>query len=115
MKQITAGIGLIFMVIFGLAAPDLAFGNDSSVRVAQLDRLSPAERERVMRNYEKYQRLPPAEREKMKEQYRQYQQAPPAEKEKLNEKYHRYEQMSPEVKRNLENYIHEKMKIRKTR
>ena len=71
-------------------------------QVAQIERLSPEERERVKKNYEEFKKLSPEEKMKLKQKYLQFQQATPEERVRLKENYRRFENMIPEDRRNLE-------------
>ncbi len=71
-------------------------------RVAQIERLSPEERERVKKNYEEFKKLSPEEKMRLKEKYLQFKQASPEEKERLRENYRHFENMKPEEHRDME-------------
>jgi hypothetical protein len=71
-------------------------------RVAQVERLSPEERERVKKNYEEFKKLSPEEKNRLKQRYQEFKNTPPGEKERIREKYHQFENMTPEERQQLE-------------
>jgi hypothetical protein len=83
----------------------LASGASAGWRVAQVERLSPEERERVKKNYEEFKKLSPEEKNRLKQRYQEFKNTPSGEKEKIREKYHQFENMTPEERQNLENNL----------
>ncbi len=85
--------------VYAQSSPDSLFATDDFPRIARsdwsgtpLERLSPEEREKVKKNYERFKNLPPQERERIRENFKQWKQMPPEEKQKLRD---RYEKMKP--------------------
>ena len=61
----------------------------SSIGVGAADwgRLTPKEKDRIQRNYQRWQRLAPQDKNHLREEWERYQRLPPAERERIKERY----------------------------
>jgi hypothetical protein len=76
-------------------------------------RLSPEEKERVRREYERFQQLPEQDRDRVHERYRRWQSLQPEQRRQLRENYENYRDLGPgERQRFDEGYRHWKKKER---
>jgi hypothetical protein len=78
---------LIFLtLVLGLALPLLAgraIGAEDSWR-----NLSPREKERVQRNYQRWKNLPPRDKEHLREEWNRYQRLPKDQQERLKQRFY---------------------------
>ena len=101
MIKIFTGI-LILLLINVSPLLKFSFAGSSDLRMAQMEHLSPEERERVKKNYEEFKKLSPEDKNRLKQNYMQFKQAPPEERERLRQNYKRFENMTPEEHRQME-------------
>ncbi len=66
------------------------------------EELSPEERQRALRNFQRYRSLPESSRKRMDRSYESWQQLDKRERERVQRNYERYRKMSPEERRNFE-------------
>lgn len=66
-------------------------------------RLSPEERAKARRNYERFQQLPEKDREQIHERYQRWQNLQPEQREQLRENYESYRGLNPTERERFEN------------
>ncbi|HEY8518023.1 MAG TPA: DUF3106 domain-containing protein [Candidatus Binatia bacterium] len=66
------------------------------------EEMSAAERQKALRNFQRYQSLPESSRRRMDQSYENYKRLDPRERERVQRNYQKYRQMSPEQRRNFE-------------
>lgn len=62
-----------------------------------MERMSPEERKRIRKNYEKFKTLPPQERERIRQNFREWRQLPPEKQQRLREQYRKMDPPTPPV------------------
>ncbi len=66
-------------------------------------RLSPEERARARRNYERFQQLPEKDRQGIHERYQRWQNFRPEQRERLRENYESYRDLNPTERQRFDN------------
>ena len=61
--------------------------------------LSPRERERAWRNYQRFETLPPARRESLEQRYQRFRAMPPDERARVRRNYETYRGLPPDGQR----------------
>lgn len=88
-RKIAEGIAVLLLGA-ALAGPASA----GPMRFAQSwDQLSPSERERAMRNYQRYQKLPEEQRRQLDQSYERWRGMNPGEQERVRRNYQSYRQL----------------------
>jgi hypothetical protein len=87
----------IFALSLSLIAPvsarsfdlqEVLRGLEGTTRLAQRwEELTPAQRQRALRNYQRYRSLPPEQRESVERRYERWKRLAPGEKERYRERY----------------------------
>ena len=75
----------ILALVFGLLMPliaERAIGAENSWR-----NLSPREKDRVQRNYQRWKSLPPQDKEHLREEWNRYQRLPKDQQDRLKQRY----------------------------
>jgi hypothetical protein len=65
-------------------------------------RLSPEQRARARRNYERFQQLPEKDRERIEQRYRRWQRLEPEQRERMRENYESYRGLDPAERERFE-------------
>ena len=96
--------GFLVWLIAGatVAAPSArrAWAQSSSPEAWQ--RLSPEDRARARRNYERFQQLPEKDRDQIHERYQRWQNLQPEQRERLRENYESYRGLDPADRQRFE-------------
>lgn len=66
------------------------------------EEMSASERQKALRNFQRYQSLPESSRRRMDRSYESYKQLDPRERDRVQRNYQRYREMSPDQRRNFE-------------
>lgn len=96
---------LLAIVVAGLlcGAPADARPLRGDPRLARnWEELDPGERERALRNFQRYRSLPESGRQRMDRSYESWQKLDKRERERVQRNYERYQRMSPDERRNFE-------------
>ena len=121
---------LLFVFLLLLLLPLLVWAQEP---IQRWRRLSPEEREKVLRNYQRWLDLPPKrqeelryefedwrympekKREKLKKRYEEFRRLPPEERRQWREKYNEHYKLSPEEKKALRERLKKKRSHRQRR
>ena len=76
--------------------------------------LSPRERERALKNFQRFQQLSPKRQKSLEQQYHRWRSLPPEEQQRIRENYKRYQRLDPYEKEEFEE-LYRKWKSRPKR
>lgn len=66
------------------------------------ENLSPRERERALKNFQRFQQLSPKQQRTLEQQYHRWRSLPPEERQRIRKNYERYQRLDPYEKEEFE-------------
>ena len=96
-------LAVIFLCLLSLALfQGQAQADSSSIRFRTVeqswDDLSPTERERALKNFQRFQQLPGERKQDLQDAYDRWQKLPASERERIQKNYERYREMNSDEK-----------------
>ena len=98
----------LFVFLFLLLLPLLGWAQEP---IQRWRRLSPEEREKVLRNYEHWLDLPPKRQEELRYEFEDWRYMPEKKREKLKKRYERFRRLPPEERRQWREKFNENYKL----
>jgi hypothetical protein len=93
----------VLVAVLLWAAPAAARPARGDPRLARnWEELKPDERERALRNFQRYRSLPESSRQRMDRSYESWRKLDKRERDRVQRNYERYQKMTPDERRNFE-------------
>jgi hypothetical protein len=96
-----AGLGL-FLLLAPSGAHTRPWKSPGIQLTQKWDDLSPDQRQKALKNYQRYKQLPEQDRRSIERSYESWRGMKPSERDQIRQKYNTYRQMSPAQRRELD-------------